>query len=497
VLAGYGTSAVSIRKHTLYNLVGSFLPMGLSLLTIPLYIHLIGESRYGILALVWLLVGYFGLFDLGLGRATAQRIAALPADDKAARAGTFWTALAMNAALGVVGGLIIWPAAVYFFGHVFAVEEGLRAELADAIPWIILAVPLATVSGVLSGTLQGLARFYELNVISVLSALLTQLLPLAVVWQYGPDLALLLPAVILSRLLILSVMFQRCRRHVCRGYPAAFSPACAKRLLRYGGWVTVTSLVGPMMVILDRFVIGALMGARYVAYYTVPFQLGERTRGIASALAAALFPRMASASGAESQRLAGIALRALAAVTTPAMLLGILIMQPFLSLWISPEFAGQAAPVGGILLFGFWLNSFAVIPYTLLQASGRPHIVAQCHLAELLPYFVLLYLGLDAYGLAGAAVVFGLRVASDMLLLMFFAGHLRQGVRLLALPGSLLLCALLAADLWSPGTSTWWMVVTPLGFMILGWAWHAAPAELRLMALSALRRPRYQMASEK
>ena len=41
-------------------------------------------------------------------------------------------------------------------------------------------------------------------------------------------------------------------------------------------WVTVTGLFGPILVILDRFAIGAVLGARAVAIYTVPFQLAQR-----------------------------------------------------------------------------------------------------------------------------------------------------------------------------------------------------------------------------
>lgn len=448
---------MSIRKHTAYNLLGAVLPMGLSLVTIPLYLGLVGDARYGVLAVAWLLLGYFGLFDLGLGRATAQRIAALGDAGPAQMAPIFWTALAMNASLGIVGGLIIWPVAIYFFGHFFTVDAVLRPELEVAIPWLTLAVPIATISGVFSGALQGRAKFLELNMVSVLTAVLTQLIPLSVAWLHGPDLAWIVPAVVVSRVVTILLLFYRCRIHIFHNSVPMISRVHAKGLLQFGGWVTVTSLVGPMMVILDRFVIGAMLGAKAVTYYTVPYQLAERSLILPSALTGALFPRLAAANDEEAIAIATESVRSLAMISTPAILIGILFAEPFLRLWISPEFVMHAGWLAPILFLGFWMNAFGAIPCAQLQARGRPSVVAKCHVGELIPYLISLYVGLKFWGLVGAAVVFGIRTFIDCVLLMWFAGLLHKSIHVLKIPMVLLIFGFIIAAYLSVGSVEWWL----------------------------------------
>lgn len=474
---------MSIPRHTAYNLAGGLLPLGLSLVTIPIYIGQIGEARYGVLAIAWLLLGYFGLFDLGLGAATAQHMASLPPGDAPRRAQVFWTALAMNLGLGVLGSLVLVPVAYLYFDHSAAVEPWLRPEIAHAIPWLALALPLATMSGVLTGALQGRSRFLELNAISIAGAVLTQLLPLAVVAWHGPELAWLLVAVVFSRLLVLATLFWRCREHIFKGARGSVSAAHARSLLAFGGWVTVSALVGPLMVVLDRFAIGGTMGPKAVTYYTVPFTLAERTTLLPGALSGAIFPRLASLPPAEARVLAGTAIRTLAVVMTPLIAAGVLLIQPFIAWWLKPEFAAVAALPGQLLLLGFWINSIARAPLAHLQAIGRPDAVAKCHLLEVVPYLVLLYLGLHLYGIAGAATVFGLRVLVDCLLLMYNAGTLRESVRVLAIPALLLLAVFALVRLFPAQLSPAWIAMASLALLVpVAWAAANAPQEMRQLA---------------
>jgi len=476
---------MSIRRNTTYNLLGSLLPLGASLVTIPIYLRLIGEARYGVMAIAWLLLGYFGLFDLGLGRATAQRIAALRDNTTAERAQTFWTALILNVGLGVIGGLLIWPIATYFFGNVFKIEDALRPEMKAAVPWLILAVPMATLSGVLSGALQGRERFLDVNMISASGTVLFQLLPLAVAVYWGADLGVLLPAALFARLLTLLQLFIRCRQHLLLSHhPVTFLRIQAGQLLRFGGWVTVTSFISPIMVILDRFIIGVTTGAKTVTYYTVPFQLGDRSTIISGALASALFPRFAIVTPQEEQRLAREGLRAIAVVMTPIVATGIMLIEPFLAWWITPAFAHQSARVGQIILVGFWVNSFARIPYVQLQARGHPDLVAKCHLGEVLPYLGLLYFGLHYLGLIGAALAFSFRVLLDFLVLANFTGMLRITLRLLRTPAIILTIAIVITKYLNSARPEWFMLIFLYISIVLLWSWRQAPATIRSIVLN-------------
>lgn len=426
---------MSLRIHTVYNLAGQLAPLAVSLATIPSYLGTIGETRYGVLAIAWLLISYLGLLDLGLGTAAAQRLSALGTAQPAQTAKVFWTALLTTVMLALPAVVIAWPAAHALVAHGLPMSDDLRAELLDALGWMVAAVPVVTVSSVLTGALQSHERFLELSVASVISAVGVQVLPLLAALALGPHIGVLLPAVLFGRLLASAYLWRCCLRHVARGHPPCWRQDIVRDLLRFGGWASVTAVVGPIMVVADRFAIGALLGPRAVSQYTIPFQLAERSTVLAGALNSALMPSLARASSqAERDELALRALHLLAVLISPLFGTAMVLIGPFLGWWVGPEMAANSTRVAQMLLAGFWINSLAFVPYTLLQATGRPDVVARCHLTELAPYLALLFAGLHFGGMLGAAMAFTLRVLADFLLLAHFAAVLAR-VRVWLLPG--------------------------------------------------------------
>ena len=410
---------MSVGRNATYNLIGVGVPLLLALATVPAYLHLVGPDRYGVLAIAWLILGYFGLFDLGLGRATAQRIAALRDGDAGERATAFGTALATNVGIGLIGAAVLWPAAWYMFAHGLSLPANLRAETLPALPLLALAVPVATTMGVLSGGLMGRERFAESNRISVVSTALFQLVPLFVAWWYGPNLSGLLAASIAARLVGLAMLWRACAREFGAAAFRRFDRTQLRALLGYGGWVTLTAMFGPLLVIVDRFMIGMVLNATAVTIYTVPMQVTTRLSTIAGALSTALFPRLAAVDGGEARRLSRDATAALLAVLTPPVAVGLVLMEPVLRLWVGDTIGGPAAPIGRLLLIAAWLNAFAHVPYVQLQAKGRPDLVSKILMAQVPVYLLALYLALQRFGLEGAAVVFLVRVVVDYLLLCF------------------------------------------------------------------------------
>jgi O-antigen/teichoic acid export membrane protein len=198
-------------------------------------------------------------------------------------------------------------------------------------------------------------------------------------------------------------------------------------ILRLGGWMSVSNIMSPLMVSLDRFLIGSLLSMAAVTYYATPYEMVTKLSFIPGAVAAVFFPAFAGTYTLDRPRTALLMDRAgrlLVAMIFPAILVLSTFARETLSLWIGGDFAQQSSLVLQILAIGVFVNSFAQVPFAIVQATGRPDLTAKLHLLELPLYASLIYVLSKRLGIAGVALAWSLRMVIDTSLLCWLAQRL-------------------------------------------------------------------------
>jgi O-antigen/teichoic acid export membrane protein len=201
-----------------------------------------------------------------------------------------------------------------------------------------------------------------------------------------------------------------------------FVPEAVKPLFSFGGWMTISNIVGPLMVYLDRFIIGAVISVTAVAYYATPYEMVTKLWIISGALIASLFPAFASYHNDDVSRTIQLFTKSIAAIFIaifPIVLIIVTFSQEGLMIWLGKDFAKNSSLVLQWLAAGVFINCLAQVGFALIQGRGRPDITAKIHLLELIFYLPLLWWALKQYGIVGAAVSWALRVAIDGLMLLW------------------------------------------------------------------------------
>lgn len=417
---------MSLKKNSLWNLLGNGAPLLLGFITIPFLLKQSGVEVFGILTMVWGLIGYFSLFDFGLGRALTQtvaqrRLSGSPAELRE----VISLGLIMVLVAGVLGGLLLAAVARPLGSSWLSVSEALQGDVIGALFIAALGIPLTTVTSGLRGVLEAYEDFRDVSILRIILGLANFGMPALTIVFFGVSLEWMVLSLVLARLVILvaHLLLVLNRTGLRFIYPNAQSED-VKGLLTFGSWMTVSNIVNPLMVTADRFVIASLVGASVVAYYTVPFEVLIRFLIIPGALTAVLFPRLAALMFNErlaAKRLFDRALWIITAVMFALCSTAALGAFFGLQLWLGREFAENSWYLAAILSVGIFFNSMAQLPYAAAQAAGHVKATAKVHIFELCVYVPVLFLFVSSYGLLGAAVAWVLRVLLDMLLMFYLS----------------------------------------------------------------------------
>ena len=417
-----------LAKNTVLNLFGQVLPLVAGVLLIPRIIRGLGPDRFGVLGIVWLINGYFSLFDFGLGRATTKFLAEKLAKRETDRVPDLvFTSIIFQGLLGVAGCIIFAALTPVLVGKILKIPPALVGEARTSFLILAATLPIMLITSGLRAVLEGCERFDMTNALRIPISILGFIIPAA-----GVGLGVRLPGIVLllafSRLIFaighlwMCLLVLPCLRRRPRFHRLSLLP-----LLSFGGWVTVGNLVNPLLVSVDRFLIGSGLSMAMVGYYTAPMEVVTKLWIIPGSLTAAVFPACSILGQNFNERLDSMyaqCIRCMFLVLAPITVVLVVFARPITQVWLGNDFVLKSASVLQVLAIGVFFNCFTHIPYCFLQGLGRPEAPVKVFVLELIPYAILTWWMIHRYGIVGAAVMWSARVAIEMLVLMYVARRL-------------------------------------------------------------------------
>lgn len=410
-----------IARNTLLNLIGQAAPLLVAVLTIPYVVHGLGTDRFGLLSLAWVVLGYFTIFDLGLGRATTKFVAeALGKGERDQVPQILWTAVSFQLILGIIGAIVLFGITDLLVESVLNIPPHLITEANDTFHLIAVSVPIVLITSSFRGSIEAAQRFDLVNAVTIPSSILTFLLPVVGLYL-GFGLPGIVALVVLARFgaLIAFVVINFRIVPQLRTFQGSF--ALFSRLFSFGGWIMISSIVGPFLVYLDRFLIGSILTISAVAYYAAPYEVVTRLWIITASLTLTLFPAFSALEGAKDRQRIGIffarSIKYVLITSGPIVVLIAVYAKDILQFWLGSDFAIQSTFAMQVLVVGVLINSLAHTPFALLQGTGRPDLPAKFHMIELPIYIIVAWILVSEFGIAGAACAWTFRVALDALLL--------------------------------------------------------------------------------
>ena len=405
----------TIAKFASYNIIGNLVPLLFAALCIPVLTRELGAERFGFLTLIWALVGYFGIFDLGISKALVYHCArAASSADRTLLAPGVRAGIQVVSIVGFIGMVSLVIGAQPIAHYLIKTSGEIAAEAGSALIIIGLTIPATTIGNALRGALEGLSRFKAAAIIKVTTGSAFFAVPAGLA---------LIGVVDLRHIAIIFFVLRAAAALWCwlllSNEPLYLSSKSTKatgdqrrELLSYGIWALVSSIISPLMVYGDRFIISGMFGAAVVGIYAILQETLGRTLFVAASFTGALQPGF-TRDNVTNQKQDYIKYEKM-------LMIGMLVLyffiwtlaQPIAEWWLGKSLE-EYKLLFVIFIIALFFNSLAQLPYSLLLAKGRPDLPAKFHVVEFLLYMPLCIYATHAFGLNGAAGAWAIRVVMD------------------------------------------------------------------------------------
>ena len=407
--------------------------MGLALqalaaaLAIPQILDNIGKEKFGILALAWGLVSNAGFMELGIGRAMTQIASQMRGTkDIKSLATTIKTAKQITFYSSLVGGCVFLIVALNY-SVFFSASKEIKNEIYLSVFLLAVALPAQAMSATYRGINEAFLNFRGISLLRMVLGLINFLGPLFVSY-YSLKLYWLISTIAISRIVCYGAYRYLAKKSIreikFEESDEIYSKDAAKKLIKFGGWATISSVISPLMSLADRFSIAYSISVVAVSTYVLPLELVSQSLLIVGAISSVIFPNLARKIKENPAEWLGYfkvwRFRVSILMAGVALLLNIF-MNEILTMWIGNGLSNGAVSVGRVLCVGLFTNAVGAMYFSMIHAHGRADVTAKMHLIEFPILLIALKYFLEHWGIIGAAYVWCLRSILELLIMKIYS----------------------------------------------------------------------------
>lgn len=380
----------------------------LGLVVLPINLHYLGASAYGLWMLTATITAYFSAFDLGYGGTIVRFVA----EYRARR-----DVQALNEVLSTMFflytgiGLVVYAAAIglsFAMPYVFALSPE-QAEIGQIILLIIAAnVTLHFVFSVFGGVINGFESYYLNNIVGTGANILAAVVNVIVVMA-GYGLIELVTATTLVRI----APYFLYRHNAYRVFPALnirWQRVSRERLRQLTGFSIYLAIIdwsSRLNYTVDTLMIGAFMSTGAVAVYAVAQRLSEALFRLTHQLHVFLFPAVVHRSVAgtvtDQQRLMVRATRFQTAAALAICGAVAAAADRLVPAWVGSGYEPSVL-VLQLLVYVVVLRAWMGMPGTVLKGTGGHRFLAATSAVCAVANILLTVLLVKPFGLIGVAL---------------------------------------------------------------------------------------------
>ena len=400
-------SSNTIIKNGFYGIVEVAIPLVLMLITTPMFIHKMGTESYGLWTIALAFLGLIGVFDFGISVAVIKYLSEYyEKNNLADLSAVVGISLAISSFVGILFGTVLFlnsnTLSVIFQSNQISskqVELILKVISLGLFPMMLQNVGLAIP--------RGFQDYRITAIVLLIQNTLTVLFALVIVLLNGAVLHVMAGTVIMSWITACASLYIGWKKMSAVGAKLRVSLKTSKIFFRYILFMGLSGLGTTIFTMLDRIVIGQVLGLSAAAYYSIATGVANKFVTLASVTTRSLLPAFSSwGVGKDVKKMKAAYIKA-------TMALGVLILAPgvvFLLFskhitvfWLGEKTGTMVLPVMRVLIFIYSTRIIAMPAFHALNGLNFPHITTFTSLTAGIGAVLLIYLVAPRYGLLGAA----------------------------------------------------------------------------------------------